>query len=219
MSQYAIVTDLNRCVGCMACMVACKAVNNVQIGNFWNKVLRVGPTKKADYVHTNDVEMYYLPVSCQHCQNPECVAVCPTGASVKLDDGTVQVHADQCIGCQLCIQACPYEVRYLNEETNVVEKCTLCHDEIESGEFELPRCVSQCCGMARWYGDLDEGIESFKGPRGATLGEYLQDFDESQVYSLPDSGNGPTSLYILRKQQWQGADKTTWEGLDFKFVK
>ena len=56
MSQYAIVTDLNRCVGCMACMVACKAVNNVQIGNFWNKVLRVGPTKKADYVHTNDVE-------------------------------------------------------------------------------------------------------------------------------------------------------------------
>ena len=61
MSQYAIVTDLNRCVGCMACMVACKAVNNVQIGNFWNKVLRVGPTKKADYVHTNDVEMYYLP--------------------------------------------------------------------------------------------------------------------------------------------------------------
>ena len=219
MSQYAIVTDLNRCVGCMACMVACKAVNNVQIGNFWNKVLRVGPTKKADYVHTNDVEMYYLPVSCQHCQNPECVAVCPTGASVKLDDGTVQVHADQCIGCQLCIQACPYEVRYLNEETNVVEKCTLCHDEIESGEFELPRCVSQCCGMARWYGDLDEGIESFKGPRGATLGEYLQDFDESQVYSLPDSGNGPTSLYILRKQQWQGADKTTWEGLDFTFVK
>ena len=88
MSQYAIVTDLNRCVGCMACMVACKAANNVEIGNFWNKVLRVGPTKKADYVHTNDVEMYYLPVSCQHCQNPECVAVCPTGASVKLDDGT-----------------------------------------------------------------------------------------------------------------------------------
>ena len=57
MSQYAIVTALNRCVGCMACMVACKAVNNVQIGNFWNKVLRVGPTKKADYVHTNDVEV------------------------------------------------------------------------------------------------------------------------------------------------------------------
>ena len=114
MSQYAIVTDLNRCVGCMACMVACKAVNNVQIGNFWNKVLRVGPTKKADYVHTNDVEMYYLPVSCQHCQNPECVAVCPTGASVKLDDGTVQIDAEQCIGCQACVSACPYGVRYLN---------------------------------------------------------------------------------------------------------
>ena len=67
MAQYAIVTDLNRCVGCLACMVACKAVNNVPIGNYWNKVLRIGPVKKENYQATNDVEMYYLPVQCQHC--------------------------------------------------------------------------------------------------------------------------------------------------------
>lgn len=204
MSQYAIVTDLNRCVGCMACMVACKAVNNVQIGNFWNKVLRVGPTKKADYVHTNDVEMYYLPVSCQHCQNPECVAVCPTGASVKLDDGTVQIDAEQCIGCQACVSACPYGVRYLNEELTVVEKCTLCHDLVEEGG--LPQCVSQCGGMARWYGDLDEGIESFKGARGETLGDFVEEFSDSDLYRLDDEGNAPQGVYILRRMAWQGGD-------------
>lgn len=220
MTQKAIITDLNRCTGCLSCTVACKLINDVPVGNFWVRTLRVGPVPKAGGTGDfPDVDMYYLPVQCQHCANPECVEVCPTGASVKLDDGTVQIDAEQCIGCQLCISACPYDVRYLNEDTNVVQKCTMCHEGIESGEFDLPRCVSQCCGMARWYGDLDEGIESFKGPRGATLGEYLQEFDESQIYSLPENGNGPTGLYILRKAQWQGADKTTWEGLDYQFVK
>ena len=225
MSQYAIVTDLNRCVGCMACMVACKAVNNVQIGNFWNKVLRVGPTKKADYVHTNDVEMYYLPVSCQHCQNPECVAVCPTGASVKLDDGTVQIDAEQCIGCQACVSACPYGVRYLNEELTVVEKCTLCHDLVEEGG--LPQCVSQCGGRARFFGDLDKGIETFEAPAivydvdrssdvvsydamftggRITLGEAAKEYSESDLYQLPNAGNDPSYYYILRDRTWQDGE-------------
>ena len=80
MANKAIVTDLNRCVGCLACMVACKAVNNVPIGSYWNKVLRIGPSLKAGATSAHDVEMYYLPVQCQHCENPECVKVCPTGA-------------------------------------------------------------------------------------------------------------------------------------------
>ena len=126
MTQYAIVTDLNRCVGCLACMVACKAVNNVPVGNYWNKVLRIGPSLKEGATSSHDVEMYYLPVQCQHCADPECVKVCPTGASHKLEDGTVQVDKSKCIGCQFCAMACPYNVRYLNEQERVVEKCTLC---------------------------------------------------------------------------------------------
>ena len=72
MTQYTIVTDLNRCVSCLNCMVACKEANDVPIGNFWIKILRVGPNPKFEGAEYPDVEMYYLPVSCQHCKNPSC---------------------------------------------------------------------------------------------------------------------------------------------------
>ena len=159
MTQYAIATDLNRCVGCLSCMVACKAVNNVPIGSYWNKVLRIGPSLKEGATSSHDVEMYYLPVQCQHCADPECVKVCPTGASHKLEDGTVQIDKAKCIGCQFCAMSCPYNVRYLNEEEGVVEKCTLCSQIV--GQGGLPQCVIQCGGRARFFGDLEQGIESF----------------------------------------------------------
>ena len=101
--RNAIVTDLNRCVGCLSCSVACKAANSVPVGNFWNKVLRIGPNPKAEGGQCPDVEMYFLPMGCQHCENPECVAVCPTEASHVLEDGTVQNYAE------------PVNERYLRE--------------------------------------------------------------------------------------------------------
>lgn len=219
MTQYAIATDLNRCVGCLACTVACKAVNNVPVGNFWNKTLRIGPNPKTEGAVWPDVEMYFLTVQCQHCENPECVNVCPTEASHKMEDGTVQIDKSKCIGCQFCVMACPYGVRYLNEEEKVVEKCTLCQQRIAQGE--LPQCVAQCGGRARFVGDLEQGIESFVGPAPvdvstgdksysgtvqsrATLGEAVKPFDQSQVYTLPDVGNKPSCVYILRDRVWQG---------------
>ncbi len=162
MTQYAIATDLNRCVGCLACSVTCKVVNDVPIGSYWNKVLRIGPNPKFEGAEFPDVEMYFLTVQCQHCADPECVKVCPTGASHKLEDGTVQIDKSKCIGCQFCAMSCPYGVRYLNEEERVVEKCTLCEQKIAQGE--LPQCVTQCGGRARYFGDLEQGIAGFRGP-------------------------------------------------------
>jgi Fe-S-cluster-containing dehydrogenase component len=186
--------------------VACKAVNNVPVGSFWNKTLRIGPNPKSGGSgQYPDVEMYFLNVSCQHCVDPECVKVCPTGASHKRDDGTVQVDKSKCIGCQFCVMACPYAVRYLNEDEGVVEKCTLCEQKTANGE--LPQCVSQCCGMARWFGDMDAGIDGFKGPRGATLKDYLLPYGTDQLHSLPDVGNKPALRYILRDMKWQGGGK------------
>ena len=158
----AIITDLNRCVGCLACSVACKAVNNVPIGSYWNKVVRVGPNPiPGGSGQYPDVYMYFLPISCQHCENPECVKVCPTEASHVAEDGSIQIDKEKCIGCQFCVMACPYGVRYLNEEEKVVEKCTLCEQKLSQGE--LPQCVSQCGGNARWIGDTEAGYESFEG--------------------------------------------------------
>jgi len=219
MAHMAIVTDIDRCSGCHTCTVACKVVNKQPIGKYWTRVVRVGPWPREEGGNWPDVDMYFLNLSCQHCNNAPCVEICPTGATTKEEDGSVQINADVCIGCQLCMTACPYDVRYLNEETGVVQKCNMCKDHIDAGEFDLPRCVSQCTGMARWYGDLDEGIESFKGPRGQTLGEYLEQFEDANIYKLPDMGNDPSYLYILRKAEWQGAEKLTWEGLDYQFVK
>ena len=221
--QYAIITDLNRCVGCLACSVACKSENNVPLGQFWNKVLRVGPFPTEEGGTFDKSAMYFLPVTCMHCENPECVTVCPTGASVKLDDGTVQIDAQQCIGCQACIPACPYGVRYLNEELTVVEKCTMCHDRLEKDE--LPQCVMQCCARARFFGDVDEGWESFRAPADpvkfygqdcsyehtqhtyVTIGDYCKDFTVDDVHFLSnENGNNPSCAFILRNREWKSEE-------------
>ena len=222
MTQYAIITDLNRCVGCLACSVACKVVNGVDIGSFWIKVLRMGPTpKEGGSGHYPDVEHYYLPVQCQHCEDPECVKVCPTEASRKLEDGTVQIDKSKCIGCQFCAMACPYNVRYLNEEEKVVEKCTLCEQKIAQGE--LPQCVTQCNARARYFGDTEEGFGSFEGPidpkhdnKGVSYDEmvnarvkmdsYIASYEQSDVHTLPNVGNSPSFYYILRNRTWQGGE-------------
>ena len=219
MTQYAIITDLNRCVGCLACTVACKAVNNVPVGSFWIKTLRVGPNPiEGGSGDWPDVEMYFLPIQCQHCADPECVKVCPTGASHKAEDGTVQIDKSKCIGCQFCAMSCPYNVRYLNEEERVVEKCTLCEQKVAQGE--LPQCVAQCGSRARFFGDLDQGVDSFEAPAHpqalscdyvemqdarVTLKGYVEPYAEDEIHHLPDVGNGPELMYLLRSdRKWRG---------------
>ena len=204
MTHYAIVTDLNRCVGCLACSVACKAVNDVDAGNFWNKTLRIGPNKKTDSYDAIDMDMYYLTVQCQHCKDPECVKVCPTEASHIAEDGTVQIDKSKCIGCQFCAMSCPYGVRYLNQEERVVEKCTLCEQKTAQGE--LPQCVSQCTGIARYFGDLDEGIDGFRGACNTTLKDKVEPYTDADLHHLRNVGNDPSFVYILRRMEWQGEE-------------
>lgn len=223
MTQYAIATDLNLCVGCLSCSVACKVANNVPVGNFWNKTLRIGPNPiEGGSGQWPDVEMYFLTLQCQHCENPECVHVCPTGASHKMEDGTVQIDKSKCIGCQFCVMACPYNVRYLNETEGVVEKCTLCQQKIDQGE--LPACVAQCGARARFFGDLDEGLDSFVGPSYAgestfdkrsyedlsaarvKMNDFVEPYTEENVHRLTDVGNNPSLVYILRDRKWQGEE-------------
>ena len=219
MTQYSIITDLNRCVGCLARDRAGKAANGVGVGSFWIKTLRVGPNPiEGGSGDWPDVEMYFLPIQCQHCADPECVKVCPTGASHKAADGTVQIDKSKCIGCQFCAMSCPYNVRYLNEEERVVEKCTLCEQKIAQGE--LPQCVAQCGSRARFFGDLEQGVDGFEAPAPpqalscdyaemqqtrVTLKEYVEPYTEDEIHRLPDVGNGPELMYLLRSdRKWRG---------------
>ncbi|WP_270298595.1 4Fe-4S dicluster domain-containing protein [Eggerthella sinensis] len=110
MTTWGMLIDLKRCAGCGACVVACQLQNNQSPGVSWVKLDTVEWGEEA-----GEAGRAYLPHACMHCDNPECVAVCPTGASQKLDDGVVVVEYDACIACGYCMSACPYGARVLNE--------------------------------------------------------------------------------------------------------
>ncbi|MFH0725568.1 MAG: 4Fe-4S dicluster domain-containing protein [Pseudomonadota bacterium] len=193
MMQKVIVCDLNRCIGCLTCSVACKLENNVPIGLSCIDVIRMGPNPKYEGARFPEVEMYFLPLMCQHCSDPGCIAVCPTEASYKAADGTVLIDREKCTGCRLCIEACPYSLCHYNERENVAEKCTLCHHLVADGKE--PMCVSQCAGRALIFGDLDDP-KSAASRAVAAAGK--------DVHHLPDTGNHPMFRYILRKATWRG---------------
>jgi Fe-S-cluster-containing dehydrogenase component len=135
-----------------------------------------------------------------------------------MEDGTVQIDKSKCIGCQFCVMACPYNVRYLNEEEKVVEKCTLCEQRISQGQ--LPQCVAQCPARARYFGDIEKGIGTFEtghdlvvgqvpdyessAATRMTLEDFVNPFSETDVHHLPDVGNKPSVAYILRNRKWRG---------------
>jgi tetrathionate reductase subunit B len=147
--QYAMVIDTRRCIGCHACTVACKSENDVPLGN--NRCW-VEYTEKGSFPN---VDRSFLPRLCNHCADPACVAVCPTGATWKREeDGIVKVDPDICIGCKYCIQACPYDARFLNPTTGAADKCDFCLHRVKEGL--LPSCVNTCQGRARIFGDIND---------------------------------------------------------------
>ena len=174
MTKLAIAVNVDRCVGCHTCSISCKMSNNVPDGMLWNRVL----TENSEVID-GAVGVYpalsrdYLPLACQHCENPACQKVCPTGATYKDDKGRVEIDYDKCIGCRMCMAACPYNARVFNwtepvrsagasygeadvpvRPKGVMEKCTLCHERTDRGD--APMCVACCPASARVYGDLDD---------------------------------------------------------------
>ncbi|NOX18756.1 MAG: 4Fe-4S dicluster domain-containing protein [Chlorobi bacterium] len=149
MSRYAMVIDLRKCVGCDACTVACRTEWDVPIGHSrtWveqNVMVGEFPNVNA----TNWV------AQCNHCDEPSCIPPCPTGATFQKKDGSVVVDTELCIGCGFCVEACPYDARYVNPLTNKVDKCDFC--EARLGEGLLPACVTTCTGNAKFFGDLED---------------------------------------------------------------
>ena len=147
--QYGMLIDVRRCIGCHACSVACKAEFDVPLGATRSWVEYV---EKGNYPN---VSRSFLPRLCNHCRHPSCVDVCPTGATYKRqEDGIVVVDPDICIGCKYCIQACPYDARFLDPVTGNADKCDFCLHRVSAGL--APVCVETCMGGARIFGDISD---------------------------------------------------------------
>ena len=145
----AMVIDTRRCIGCHGCSVACKATFDVPLGLTRSWVEYV---EKGDYPH---VSRHFIPRLCNQCSNPQCVNVCPTGATFKREEeGIVVVDEEICIGCKYCILACPYDARFVNPDTGTVDKCDFCLHRVSQGV--APACVNTCQGKARIFGDMND---------------------------------------------------------------
>lgn len=130
-------------------MVACKKKNNLPKGFAYRKV---DSYTVGDYPNAH---LYHLSHACNHCEDPACVKVCPTGAMYKDEnDGTVQHKDDVCIGCGSCVIGCPYKAPAIIPELGIAMKCNGCIDTRE--EDGAPVCVASCGTRALEFGDYDE---------------------------------------------------------------
>ncbi len=210
--RWAFGVDTNRCIGCLRCVEACKMENSVQMDRnhtrTWverytylegsdhalvdsiHDIKNVVPGSKETrfkfdnrYKDAKVAKSFFVPKLCNQCEKPSCVQVCPTGATYKTPDGPVLIDAKYCIGCQYCVQACPYGARSLNEDRGTAEKCNWCYHRITKGLN--PACVEACPTGTRIFGDRTD-------PE-SPISQFIR---TNRVNVLkPDMGNMPNVFY------------------------
>ncbi|MDD2301893.1 MAG: 4Fe-4S dicluster domain-containing protein [Bacillota bacterium] len=186
MGRMGFYFNMNTCLGCGACQVACKDKNGLQPGEFFRRVDTV-------VLMDHGVPTYHhYSGACNHCENPICVDTCTTGAMHKAPDGTV-VHDDGiCIGCGTCLWNCPYGSISFSKVNGMGQKCDACADLRAEGKE--PACVTACPTHSLQFGDLDELQREF----GTTL---------NAISILPDADLTKPSLTIkLPKSTTQGGN-------------
>lgn len=201
MARLGMVIDLARCIGCNACTIACKIEKGTPPDVYFT---RVYTEETGTYP---DVETTFVPALCNHCADPPCVKVCPTGATYKRADGIVVIDQDKCIGCRYCMMACPYTNRffirdgalaggYYGERTpfeelkwaafteGTVAKCDFCAERVDEG-LE-PACVVTCPTEARVFGDLED--------EDSEVSRLIR--EEGGRQPLPEAGTNPSVFYL-----------------------
>ena len=173
MARWGMVFDLKACIGCNACVVACKQENSLPDSVFLTRTL------SYEYGEYPNVKRVYIPTICNQCEDPPCQKVCPSGATYTRDDGIVMVDENKCIGCSSCAVACPYDMRTMLDQSMFTRglfgtgalppfeeqgygrytpgtsiKCDFCSERVDEGM--MPACVATCPANARIFGDLDD---------------------------------------------------------------
>ncbi len=201
--QWAMVIDLRKCDGCKKCTEACQTAHYLPQTFEWIKVFPM---------QDKSGQQYFMPRPCMHCENAPCLKVCPVGATFKDDTGVILVDQSRCIGCRMCMAACPYGARYFNygdppkvsnpfssptpeypvpQQKGTVGKCMLCVHRTDGGQ--LPACVEACGMKALYIGDLVEDVAT-NGDQTVRLSTFLQENDAFRYKE--ELGTGPRVYYI-----------------------
>ena len=205
--RFGFVIDTKQCVGCHTCAVLCKSENNIPDGLWWNRILTDGGESIDAFGGSYQAaSRTFIPMACQHCDNPACVKVCPVGATYKdPETGVVSQDFDKCIGCRMCMAACPYtgvrsfnweEPQYSVDHTmgdadahahqkHVVEKCTMCWHRLAKGEN--PLCVDGCPAYARFWGDFNDP--------NSEVSRLIREREHMRL--LEDRGTEPSVYYLV----------------------
>ena len=212
-SAPAFVHDLDTCVGCHACVIACANENMLPPGRFWRQIVSFNPS------HVPDLPVYHLSLACNHCLDAPCATACPAVAIARDGQtGAVLIDSGKCIGCRYCSWVCPFDAPQFNSEAGVMEKCTFCNHRLQQNL--RPACTALCPTGALSFGSYDEkqsgpvaGFPAAKirpaisflpmrgrSPQPAPPGAALP--DESQVASwmIQDNLNIPESKISLKAE-------------------
>jgi molybdopterin-containing oxidoreductase family iron-sulfur binding subunit len=213
--KWVFMIDLNRCDGCKKCTEAC--INEMHVPPAWGEPSYEG---RQPWIQVFDNGEFFLPVPCQNCQNAPCAKVCPVGATFYSEDHIVLIDQDRCIGCRICMAACPYERRFFNwfdppvtpeelkiqyspdynvpHRRGVVEKCIWCRHRLEMGR--LPACVEACtkAGMrALFFGDMNEDVVT----NGVETYKFSDMIKNGYVRLKEDLGTEPRVYYLPKRRQ------------------
>jgi len=185
--NYAMALDYQNCINCRACEVACKEENGVQLGADKQRIW-VGQNEKTVF---DSIFVNFYPSQCNHCDDAPCVEVCPTGASYFGPGGIVMADKDKCILCKGCMEACPYDARFIDDKYVAVDKCTFCYETRISQGIPTTACQATCPVKVRLFGDLDD-----------ENGELVQLLKQRKFFVLKEGeGTVPKLFYLFPEDQ------------------